>query len=135
MIVLRRPNVLLLLADQFRHDCTGFSGKYPVKTPCLDALSRESANFLRAYTPMPVCAPARQALLSGLNPNSFGALWNYDFIPTPTLTPGGTWTEALSSSGCRQAFLGKWHNSISHKPEDFGYHDVVSNDLYNAMIS
>ena len=33
-----KPNILLIVTDQFRYDCMGNSGKYPVKTPYLDML-------------------------------------------------------------------------------------------------
>ncbi|MBE5765574.1 MAG: hypothetical protein E7335_00155 [Clostridiales bacterium] len=48
--------------------------------------------FTRVYTPLPFCAPARQALYSGKHPDSFGAYWNYGFFlrrqfPTPIHGP------------------------------------------------
>ena len=55
----KRPNILLLLADQFRWDCLGFLRERGVKTPHLDRLASRSAGFTMAYTPLPVCAPAR----------------------------------------------------------------------------
>ena len=51
------PNLLILLADQFRHDCAGYRNMRPVKTPHIDSLAADGAVFTRAFTPLPVCAP------------------------------------------------------------------------------
>ncbi len=121
-----RPNLLILLADQFRHDCPGYRGIRPVSTPHIDRLAGESAVFTRAFTPLPVCAPVRQSLVNGLHPDSFGAMWNYDFFMTPTAKPTGkTWPEQLDALGYRGGYIGKWHISPTCGPRDFGYTDVV----------
>ncbi|MBQ3637760.1 MAG: sulfatase-like hydrolase/transferase, partial [Clostridia bacterium] len=59
-------NVLFIVADQLRYDCVGASGIRPVKTPNIDALAAEGLYFENAYTPLPVCAPSRQAMLTGV---------------------------------------------------------------------
>lgn len=129
-----RKNILILLADQLRSDCLGCSLKYDIKTPNIDSLAKKGMMFRNAYTPIPVCAPARQALLSGLHPDSFGAMWNYDFFMTPTLSPGATWTEALRETGYTCGFFGHWHNSATNGPEDFGYDYVMERSEYSEMI-
>ena len=121
-----RPNLLILLADQFRHDCVGYRGIRPVSTPNIDALAAESAVFERAVTPLPVCAPVRQSLMNGKHPISFGAQWNYDFFMTTTAEPTGmTWAEQLKNAGYRGGYIGKWHISPKYGPKDFGYTDVI----------
>jgi choline-sulfatase len=60
----RRPNFLFLLPDQLRHDWLGCAGSEPVRTPHFDALARRGVRFLNAYTPSPLCAPARACLAS-----------------------------------------------------------------------
>ena len=77
----KKPNLLFIMADQLRYDALGYAGRFSISTPNLDRLASEGAFFSKAYTPIPVCAPARQSLLSGRSADSFGALWNYDFIP------------------------------------------------------
>ena len=95
-----KPNVLFLLCDQLRYDCIGYAGIRPVQTPCIDALSEEGLFFENAYTPLPVCAPARQAMLTGAQPDSLGALFNYNFIKTNGADPAKpTWVSALRDSG------------------------------------
>ena len=119
-------NLLLINADQLRHDCLGHRGLRGVKTPHLDALAAQSTVYTRAFTPLPVCAPARQALLCGRNPDSFGAQWNYDFMPTPTAEPDWCWPKRLEAAGYQTAYLGRFHVSPARPPRDFGYQRHVS---------
>ena len=119
-------NLLIINADQLRHDCVGYRGLRPVRTPSLDALAAESIQYTRAFTPLPVCAPARQALLCGRHPDSFGAQWNYDFLPTPTVQPEWCWPLQLHRKGYNTAYLGRFHVSPTLKPKDFGYDQWVS---------
>ena len=61
----RRPNILLLMCDQFRGDCVGAGGNAAIRTPNLDRLAAEGALFSRAYSSLPSCTPARATLLTG----------------------------------------------------------------------
>lgn len=132
----RKPNVLLLVADQHRWDCVGAAGRFPVRTPNLDRLAAEGAFFEHAFTPIPVCAPARQALLSGLSPDAFGALWNPDFLPTPTLVPSDRfYTAALARAGYRCSLVGKWNSSLTHSPADFGFQRHVTPDAHARRLA
>lgn len=69
-----RPNILFLMADQFRGDCLSCGGHPVVQTPNLDRLAREGARFEHAYSCTPTCTPARAALLTGKGPWSNGML-------------------------------------------------------------
>ena len=60
-----RPNVLLLFSDEHRHDAMGCAGHERVKTPHLDALAQNGTRFTQAFTPSPICVPARAALATG----------------------------------------------------------------------
>ena len=55
-------NVLFVLPDQQRADFVGFLGRHPVRTPHLDRLAARGTAFRRAWTPSPLCAPARASL-------------------------------------------------------------------------
>jgi len=114
-------NLLLINADQLRIEGLGFHGFLPVKTPFLDRLAAQSTVYTHAFTPLPVCSPARQSLLCGRNADSFGAQWNYDFVASPTVQPQWCWTKQLSGKGYQTAYLGRFHVSPTLKPQDFGY--------------
>ena len=54
-----RPNVLFVLTDQWRAAALGCMGNEEVHTPNVDRLADEGLTFERAYTPKPMCVPAR----------------------------------------------------------------------------
>ncbi len=65
-----RPNVVVVMTDQQRADFTRAAG-FPLDTmPFLDSLGASGARFERAYTPMPICAPARCSLFTGRFPKA-----------------------------------------------------------------
>ncbi len=65
----QRPNILFIISDQMRTEAVGAWGNPLIKTPTLDRLAAEGASFRRAYTPSPVCSPARAAFTSGVAPH------------------------------------------------------------------
>jgi len=60
-----KPNVLLVVADQMTPLLTGVYGHPVVKTPHLNALAEKGVRFDAAYSPCPLCAPARACLMTG----------------------------------------------------------------------
>jgi uncharacterized sulfatase len=102
----KRPNILLITTDQQRADHLGVAGLSAVPTPHLDRLGREGVHFQRAYTPSPVCTPARVSLLTGLYPSRHGAYTigvSRKDIPQPTLP------SRLGDAGYATALFGKTH--------------------------
>ncbi|MBD2843829.1 arylsulfatase [Paenibacillus sp. IB182496] len=71
---MKKPNVLLIMADQHRGDTMGCMGHPAVETPNLDWLAAEGTLFRNAYTPCPSCVPARASLLTGMDPWHTGIL-------------------------------------------------------------
>src|SRR6516165_9634856 len=72
----RHPNILYLLADQWRAEATGYAGDPNVKTPNLDRLAGQSVNFVNAVSGCPVCSPCRASLLTGQRPWTHGVFLN-----------------------------------------------------------
>jgi arylsulfatase A-like enzyme len=72
-----QPNVLLIVADQFRCDCVGANGNRLIRTPNLDRLAAGGANFSAAFVQAPVCVPSRVTLLTGRYPHSHKNRVNY----------------------------------------------------------
>lgn len=64
-----KPNILLIVADQFRGDCLGCAGHPDVLTPNLDFLAANGTLFTKAYTPDPICVPARATMITGRYPH------------------------------------------------------------------
>ncbi len=61
----RRPNILLMIADDMSWKDWGVYGNKFVKTPNIDELARRGLRFTNAYCSSPVCHPARSVLLTG----------------------------------------------------------------------
>lgn len=66
-----QPNVLVLLNDEHRPDVAGFAGDDVVRTPTTDWLAETGTVFENAYTPAPVCVPARQSIRTGQLPRTW----------------------------------------------------------------
>ncbi|NJL30241.1 MAG: sulfatase-like hydrolase/transferase [Phycisphaerales bacterium] len=73
---LNRPNFLLIMTDQHRHDFVGYAGSTFVSTPNIDRIATEGTAFSQSYTNAPICAPARCALATGCQPHRIGVLDN-----------------------------------------------------------
>ncbi len=101
----RAPNILLVVSDQQRPDCIGALGEVGVQTPALDRLCSEGTAFTRAYTPCPLCTPARASLLSGQYPSRHGA-WSIG-VDTPDSVL--SLPQLLGENGYRTAIFGKSH--------------------------
>ena len=130
-----KPNVLFILCDQLRYDSVGYAGIRPVKTPNMDRLAKEGLAFHNAFTPLPVCAPARQSMLTGVQPDSIGALFNYNFIKTNGADPARpTWVSSLKNAGYRCGFAGHWDASPYGSEKDFGYETIFDNGGYDREI-
>jgi arylsulfatase len=101
-----RPNILHLFADQFRADCIGALGHPVVRTPHLDRLAAEGIVFEQAFTPSPVCVPARACMTFGRYPAQTGC---YDNGYDPCLDDSESFVEKLRSAGYRTHGIGKCH--------------------------
>jgi choline-sulfatase len=99
------PNILLVMADQmtpFMLEACGYVG---AKTKNMTALAKRSANFTNAYTPSPICVPARSCFMTGLYTSTTGCYDNGDpyhsFIPT--------FAHYLTNAGYDTVLSGKMH--------------------------
>lgn len=77
----KRPNILFLMSDQHRADVAGYAGNPVIRTPVLDRLAETGVVFRNAYTPSPVCVPARQCLMAGQLPKTCGCEGWIDLEP------------------------------------------------------
>ncbi|SDM30989.1 sulfatase family protein [Kriegella aquimaris] len=100
-----RPNVLVLLTDQWRAQATGYAGDPNISTPNLDALAAKSVNFENAVSGMPVCSPFRASLLTGQRPLTHGVFMNDVQLDTNAVTIA----KVFSKSGYDTGYIGKWH--------------------------
>ncbi|MCF7673797.1 MAG: sulfatase [Akkermansiaceae bacterium] len=100
-----KPNIVYVLADQWRASATGYAGDPNVKTPHLDHLAKESLNFRNAVSVCAVCTPHRAALMTGRFPTSTGMFLNDAHLPDSELCMA----EILGAAGYATGYIGKWH--------------------------
>jgi arylsulfatase A-like enzyme len=101
----RPPNVLFIIADEWRAQATTYNGDPNVRTPNLDKLARQSISFDNAISGCPVCCPARASIMTGQYP-----LTNGVFINDVELKPNApTLAETFTKAGYSTGYIGKWH--------------------------
>lgn len=102
----QRQNIVFFFSDQQRADTLGCNGQTLPVTPRLDRFACEDAvNFASAFTPQPVCGPARAMLQTGLYPTQTGCYRNAVSLPLNQKTLA----RYLREAGYRVAYVGKWH--------------------------
>jgi uncharacterized sulfatase len=140
----RKPNFIVILADDLGYGDLACYGNRTNQTPNLDRMAREGIRFTDAYVPMPFCAPTRAALLTGRYPFRNGMVNN----PAPdsgindVALPQSevTIAEALKPAGYASICIGKWH--LGHTREflprtqgfDEYYGILYSNDMRPVQI-
>jgi len=101
----QRPNLIYILADQWRAQATGYAGNPDVKTPNLDKLAKESINFTNAVSCCPVCSPYRASLMTGRYPLTHGVFLN----DVPLSTDAVSIAQAYNRASYETSYIGKWH--------------------------
>ncbi|MFP4444299.1 MAG: sulfatase-like hydrolase/transferase [Spirochaetia bacterium] len=118
----KHPNILLILTDQHRLSALGAYGQTPCMTPNLDRLAEEGLLFETAYTPCPVCSPARASIITGKYPHSHGITSNVHNIGCSIHElpdREDLLSRQLQRAGYRCGYTGKWHLGTD-KGEAFG---------------
>jgi arylsulfatase len=98
-------NVLLLYADDWRHDTLGCAGHPVLKTPNLDALAKDGVRFTRMSVTTSICGVSRASLLTGQWMSRHG---NEAFVMFKTPW-ADTFPGRLRASGYWVGHVGKWH--------------------------
>lgn len=115
-----RPNLVFIMADQFRGDALGCLQQEPMQTPHLDQLASESILFTEAVSSYPVSSPARAMLMTGMYPMANGVTGNCNSLNTPygveLSTEAVCWSDVLKQAGYATAYIGKWHLDAPHPP-------------------
>lgn len=121
-------NVLFLFSDEHRRDALGCYGHSLVQTPHLDGLARRGTRFTRAYTPSPICVPARASLATGQYVHRTRCWSNaqaYQGIPE-------SWGHVLRKAGCRTDSIGKLHYRGAEHDNGFD-HELLPMYIKNGI--
>jgi arylsulfatase A-like enzyme len=104
----RRPNVLIILADDLGFADTGYQGCKDIPTPNVDTIARNGIRFASGYVSGPYCSPTRAGLMTGRYQTRFG----HEFNPTGQNglpVKETTFAQRFRALGYRTALVGKWH--------------------------
>jgi choline-sulfatase len=114
---MRPTNLLIIMSDQHNRQLSGCYGHDIVKTPNLDAMAQAGTRFDAAYTPCPVCVPARAAFATGKYVHQIG-LWDNAMPFDGTMA---SWHSLLRERGHQVVSIGKLHFHSSD--DDNGFSD------------
>jgi len=109
----RRPNIILIMADDLGYGDLGCYGNRRIKTPNIDALAAGGMKFTDYHSNGAVCSPTRAALLTGRYQQRCG-IEQVVYAKGPgreTGMPLGetTFAEVLKQAGYATGIFGKWH--------------------------
>lgn len=120
----RKPNIVLIVADDLGYAELGVQGCKDIPTPNIDSIAKNGVRFTNGYVSCPVCSPTRAGLMTGRYQQRFG----HEFNPGPSeqastvfglpLTET-TLAQRLKSLGYATGAFGKWH--LGYQPQ---YHPL-----------
>lgn len=107
----RKPNIILIMADDVSWECFGTYGAEDYKTPHIDALAKRGVRFSNCYS-TPLCTPSRVKLMTGKY--SFRNYTHFGYLNPQEKTFG----QMLQAAGYKTAIAGKWQlNGLYHGAE------------------
>ena len=125
-----QPNVLFVMTDQQRFDTIAALGHSHVSTPNHDRLVERGVSFTNAYSPAPVCVPARHTVRTGCDPITTGYLGNDNDSSAAYLEDrcGPFLARRMGELGYRTFGVGKFH---AHPGDiDLGYDERLGGGGY-----
>jgi arylsulfatase A-like enzyme len=116
----RRPNIVMIVADDLGYADLGVQGSAEIVTPNIDSIARNGIRFTQGYVTAPVCNASRAALLTGRYQQRFGV----ELLSNPSLPLSETMlSERLKPLGYATGLVGKWHlgSQAQFLPQQRGY--------------
>lgn len=137
----RKPNVIVILADDLGYADAGFQGAKDLLTPNIDSIAANGARFTDAYVSAPMCSPSRAGILTGIYQQRFG----HEFNPGPTGMDANfgmpitqtTLAQRMKAAGYVTGAIGKWHlgKTEDRSPTKRGFDEYASGDAFDHPIA
>jgi len=130
----KRPNIILVMADDQGWGQTGYNNHPILKTPNLDKMAQNGLRFNRFYAGAPVCSPTRASVLTGRSNDRTG-VYSHGYA---MCRQEKTIAQTLKEAGYKTAHFGKWHlnglrgpgvpvlASDKRSPGQFGFDEWLS---------
>lgn len=146
----RRPNIVLIVADDHGREAVGCYGNKAVKTPNIDQLAAEGTRFSNAFCTVASCSPSRSVILTGVQSHTNGMYGlehqQHHFSSFDTIR---SLPVLLQKAGYRTARIGKFHvapETVYHfqkvlqeggvnNPASIGRSPVEMADMCKAFIN
>ncbi|NVJ89071.1 MAG: sulfatase [Flavobacteriaceae bacterium] len=135
------PNFLFVLVDDQPFDALQSSERYPfLKTPNMQRLIDEGANFKNYFVTQSICSPSRASFLTGTYPHIHGVNQNNRYVD-PNWDKYQPYNQHLQKKGYQTAHIGKIH--MAHfKGEDhirpgfdYWYSFIGQGEYFNPMVN
>lgn len=106
-----QPNLVYIIADEWRAQAIGLLGQDPVLTPAIDAVARSGVVCTGALSTDPVCSPHRAMLMTGQYAPLNGVTDNCNSSTAPMALDAAArcWSDVLKDNGYACGYVGKWH--------------------------
>lgn len=116
----RRPNILVFLTDDHGQWAQHAYGNSEMLTPNMNRLAATGTRMTHAFTPCPVCSPARASFFTGRMPSQHGI---HDWLKEQTNAKDHPWlegqtliSELMKAAGYHTGLVGKWHCGNTRQP-------------------
>ncbi|MFY0653380.1 MAG: sulfatase-like hydrolase/transferase [Cyclobacteriaceae bacterium] len=132
-----KPNIIYIFVDQLSANMMSCAGNKWLKTPGMDYIAENGIRFTRAYTPNPVCSPARVSMMTGRMPGFFKdqneneVRENRGSMKIPQVSEevlNSTISTYLKKVGYELYFGGKEHLPKSLTPAALGFKDITDDE-------
>lgn len=138
----KRPNIVVIIADDLGWDDVSFHGSNEIPTPNIDSLAYDGI-ILNNYYVSPICTPTRSALMTGRHPIHTGMQHGvlvgaapYGLPLNETLMP-----QYFNKLGYSSHIIGKWHLGFfkdEYTPTKRGFHSHIgywlgAEDYFNHL--
>lgn len=139
----KKPNIVLMVADDLGREALGCYGNPAIKTPALDRLASSGVRFLNSFCTAPTCAASRSTILTGQQNHTNGTyghthgIHHFSCFPTVKTLPA-----LLKPGGYRTGRVGKQHYAPydlfpfdwGHPDRTFGRDDVAMSEACREFI-
>jgi N-acetylglucosamine-6-sulfatase len=137
----KKPNIIFILVDDQPFDAVESSGRYPfLKTPNMERLRNEGAEFKNYFVTQSICSPSRASFLTGTYPHVHGANQNNKYVD-PDWNTFKPYNVNLQKEGYQTAHIGKIHmahyKGTKHiRPGfDYWYSFIGQGDYFDPMVN